>query len=137
MVANLQRWRGHVRERPGRDPERELSRLQRRFAAVSNRYDRAVARRAALRRVATGARRWGKVLAVAGGIALVAWGAMLVLSPWPPLATLRHVAAAPNCDAARLVRLAPSHRGAPGYWPDHDADGDGIACEPVPAWKLI
>lgn len=44
----------------------------------------------------------------------------------------RHVAAAPNCDAARAQGLAPAYRGAPGYYPWHDADNDGIACEPWP-----
>ena len=48
-------------------------------------------------------------------------------SPW---AALRHLAAFQNCSAARAVGLAPAHRGEPGYWPTHDADHDGIACEP-------
>ena len=39
-------------------------------------------------------------------------------SPW---AVLRHLAAFPNCSTARAE---------PGYWPTHDADHDGIACEP-------
>lgn len=56
--------------------------------------------------------------------------ALEMLSPWPPLTTLRHLAAAPNCDAARAVGLAPANRGEPGYWLKHDADRDGIACEP-------
>lgn len=43
----------------------------------------------------------------------------------------RHLAAAPNCDAARLVGLAPTRRGEPGYYASHDRDGDGWACEPV------
>jgi Excalibur calcium-binding domain len=51
-------------------------------------------------------------------------------SPWPLTVALRHVAAAPNCNAARVVGLAPARRGQPGYWPSHDRDGDGIACEP-------
>jgi hypothetical protein len=45
---------------------------------------------------------------------------------------LRHLLAAPNCDSARAVGLAPANRGEPGYWPDHDRDKDGIACEPWP-----
>ncbi|MBC6715675.1 excalibur calcium-binding domain-containing protein [Aurantimonas sp. DM33-3] len=53
-------------------------------------------------------------------------------SPWPVGTTLRHVAAAPNCTAARSVGLAPAHRGEPGYWAKHDRDRDGIACEPWP-----
>jgi hypothetical protein len=53
-------------------------------------------------------------------------------SPWPPLATIRHLLAAPNCAAARTVGLAQARIGEPGYYPRHDADGDGIACEPWP-----
>ncbi|MCJ2181347.1 excalibur calcium-binding domain-containing protein [Novosphingobium sp. 1949] len=37
------------------------------------------------------------------------------------------------CDDARLAGTAPLHRGEPGYRPELDADGDGIACEPVPS----
>jgi len=48
----------------------------------------------------------------------------------------RHRFAAPNCDAARAVGLAPSRRGEPGYYPWHDADNDGIACEPLPTWRM-
>jgi len=47
-----------------------------------------------------------------------------------PLAALRHLAAFPNCTAAGLVGLAPARKGEPGYWPTHDADSDGVACEP-------
>ncbi|MDG4884155.1 excalibur calcium-binding domain-containing protein [Mesorhizobium sp. WSM4884] len=46
-----------------------------------------------------------------------------------PLSLLRHLAAFPNCATARLVGLAPARAGEPGYWPTHDADHDGIACE--------
>jgi hypothetical protein len=58
--------------------------------------------------------------------------ALFEWKPWPPLVTLRHILAAPNCDAARLMDLAPSNRGQPGYWDKHDADNDGQACEPWP-----
>lgn len=53
-------------------------------------------------------------------------------SPWSVELTLRHLAAAPNCDAARAVGLAPAARGEPGYYPQHDRDQDGWACEPWP-----
>ena len=53
-------------------------------------------------------------------------------SPWSVDLTLRHVAAALNCDAARTVGLAPAARGEPGYYPHHDRDQDGWACEPWP-----
>jgi hypothetical protein len=49
---------------------------------------------------------------------------------------LTHLAVYPNCDAARLLGQAPAVKGEPGYWPQHDADSDGIACEPIPAWKM-
>ena len=68
-----------------------------------------------------------------GALALGALYALIeVLSPWPVSTTLRHLASAPNCDAARFVGLAPARRGQPGYWPRRDADSDGWACEPWP-----
>ena len=51
---------------------------------------------------------------------------------WPIGTVLKHIAAAPNCDAARAVGLAPALRGQPGYYDRHDADNDGTACEPYP-----
>ncbi|BDG73190.1 hypothetical protein Rmf_31190 [Roseomonas fluvialis] len=45
---------------------------------------------------------------------------------------VRHQVAGWHCAAARLVGLAPSYRGGPGYWPARDADLDGIACEAWP-----
>ena len=53
----------------------------------------------------------------------------------PRLVRVRHLAAVPNCDAARQIGLAPAYRGDPGYWPQHDRDKDGWACEPIPHWK--
>lgn len=35
-----------------------------------------------------------------------------------------------NCAEARAAGAAPLRRGGPGYRPQLDADGDGIACEP-------
>ncbi|WP_198137369.1 excalibur calcium-binding domain-containing protein [Roseibium aggregatum] len=58
--------------------------------------------------------------------------ALPFFSPWSRSVTLLHLASAPNCDAARSVGLAPANRGEPGYWSKHDADNDGIACEPWP-----
>ena len=64
---------------------------------------------------------------------IVVLGALAIAAnPWPALVSLRHFAAAPNCDAARAVGLAPARRGQPGYYPKHDRDQDGIACEPWP-----
>lgn len=36
-----------------------------------------------------------------------------------------------GCDEVRAAGAAPLYRGQPGYRPDMDGDGDGIACEPV------
>jgi hypothetical protein len=58
------------------------------------------------------------------------------LSRWPLTVALRHAAAAPNCTAARAMGLAPAYRGEPGYYPQHDDDRDGIACEPWPHRSL-
>lgn len=35
-----------------------------------------------------------------------------------------------NCAAAQAAGAAPLYRGQPGYRPQMDGDGDGIACEP-------
>lgn len=45
----------------------------------------------------------------------------------------RSAAAGPwfrNCAEARAAGAAPLYRGRPGYRPEMDGDGDGIACEP-------
>jgi hypothetical protein len=36
----------------------------------------------------------------------------------------------PGCNAARAAGVAPIYAGEPGYRPQMDGDGDGIACEP-------
>jgi hypothetical protein len=36
-----------------------------------------------------------------------------------------------GCNAARAAGTAPIYRGEPGYRPEMDGDGDGLACEPV------
>jgi hypothetical protein len=64
------------------------------------------------------------------GAAIAAVCVALATQAWPPLTTVRQVLAASNCAAARAVGLAPPRRGQLGYWPRHDADRDGIACEP-------
>src|SRR5919109_3898429 len=109
----------HVLEGPG--SEQRLRRLKRRFQAVSRRHERAIKLRRAypLAKFST--------LAAVSAFAL-SW-ALLSLSPWPPLTTLRHIAAFPNCAAARAVGLAPAYEGEPGYWQRHDRDRDGKSCE--------
>jgi len=55
--------------------------------------------------------------------------ALMLFNNWTFETTVRHIAAARNCEAARSVGLAPSLRGQPGYWPWLDANHDGVACE--------
>ena len=106
----------------GRDAEREAQRLKHRFAAVSRRLEQLTKYRRLYRAA--------KVPALFG-FALGAIGAgALELSPFPPTMTLKHIAAFPNCPAARAAGLAPSKRDEPGYYIRHDADNDGVACEP-------
>ncbi|MBR1246138.1 excalibur calcium-binding domain-containing protein [Bradyrhizobium sp. AUGA SZCCT0169] len=63
--------------------------------------------------------------------AALCW-ALLSFFTWHPLLILKHIAAFPNCSAARAVGVAPSYRGRPGYWSKLDADNDGISCEVWP-----
>ena len=99
-------------------------RVRRRFRAYWRRLDRP----ARLWRLG---RRALAIGAIAGSCVALGYVALVTLSPWPPLVTLRHLAAAPNCDAARAVGLAPAWRGEPGYYRSHDRDNDGWACEPL------
>lgn len=118
--------------RDGRDPEVELRRLKDRFQKISNRFHRKASLRRFYRFAAL------TLLTAAGSFALV--GGLMVLKPWTAIGgsswttTMRakHVAAYPNCAATRALGLAPAYRGQPGYWPQHDRDGDGVACEPWP-----
>lgn len=71
-------------------------------------------------------------IAAAVVLAAGAGGSMAEVRPKSVWEGARHLLAAPNCDAARSVGLAPAQRGQPGYWSKHDADNDGIACEPWP-----
>jgi hypothetical protein len=38
-----------------------------------------------------------------------------------------------GCNEVRAAGKAPLHSGQPGYRPEMDGDGDGIACEPIHA----
>ena len=107
-----------------RGPWAELSRPPQRFRAVAWHHER--------RMFVRGIRRRLPVLATAAAAFALLFLALVYLSPWPAMATLKHVAAFPNCDAARALGLAPARQGEPGYWPRHDRDNDGIACEPWP-----
>jgi hypothetical protein len=124
VVRSLPPTRNGKLRRRDRASHRRLFEVRQRFARVSARIERP----AKLRRITS-------------QIALAVWvGAVLGMSvavfnhysPWSLLTVVRHVAAVPNCTAARTVGLAPAEKGHPGYYPSHDADGDGIACEPFP-----
>lgn len=112
-----------------RDPEAAPGLLNRRFQAVSRPWDRRV-------RAAQFRRRTLSRLAIMAALILPT-SASLLLSPWPPLLTLQHIAAAPNCSAARMIGLAPAYRGDPGYYDRHDRDKDGWACEPWPPGRSL
>ena len=106
--------------RLGDGAEQRLRRLKLGFDRVSRRWDRTLRRRQLYRTTTL----W--IIGTALGFA-VAWG--FLNSPWPPITTLKHLAAFPNCAATRIVGLAPAHKGQPGYWSRNDRDKDGIACE--------
>ena len=72
------------------------------------------------------------VLLLSGAVFLIGWNLYPAMSKWPLGTAFRHLLAAPDCDAARAVGLAPAYRGQPGYYARHDRDRDGIACEPWP-----
>lgn len=110
--------------RARRNPKRELADINRRFARVSLRVERWNGRR--------WYRRHWKLIIASIALALVGGWSIADIKPNTVFEVTRHLLAAPNCEAARAVGLAPARRGQPGYWPKHDADNDGIACEPWP-----
>src|SRR5262245_33204568 len=103
----------------GRDLDRDRAELSRQFEAVLRRTERRQQRRRYLRQ-------W-LILACLMVLATFAGRFVTEITPKPVWDHTRHMLAAPSCDAARAVGLAPALRGQPGYWPKHDADGDGIA----------
>ncbi|HMA56930.1 MAG TPA: excalibur calcium-binding domain-containing protein [Pseudolabrys sp.] len=100
--------------------EKRLRDLKGRFNKVSGRWDRGPR-----------LRRFFRQLSLSIVVAICSFGFFWYLanSPWPIGLTLKHLAASPSCTAARMVGLAPSRIGRPGYWKHLDADRDGIACE--------
>lgn len=120
MPRRLEPWH----QPRGRDPEADADALRARFAGVSA---------PAFRRLRSSSRRKTKLLV--GLLSLIAvsaaaWQVSTLadrLGSWG--LAFRHIAAAPNCDAARWANVAPARRGKAGYYESHDADGDGIACE--------
>lgn len=100
-------------------------------------FPRSIRARAALRRDAPRpgrlwCRRHWMPLAIVGVLVVLAGWSLVAVKPRTVGEGARHLLAAPNCDAARAVGLAPARRGQPGYYASHDADDDGIACEPWP-----
>ena len=114
------------------DPkEQRLARVQRRFRAITRPLERRERRRRWARAAADVVQPLAITLAVTG--AILAWWLTTLPASWSWQERLLHLAAAPNCAAARAAGLAPARRGEPGYFVRHDADDDGIACEPIPA----
>ncbi|MEM7635328.1 MAG: excalibur calcium-binding domain-containing protein [Pseudomonadota bacterium] len=118
---------GSIRHRE--TAEARLERLNNGFRAVSHDIDR------------SSPKKWfphftvGQLGVCGLMVSLVATGSLVFFAEldgrkWPLATKLKHMAAAPNCSAARAVGLAPSKRGEPGYYFRHDRDRDGIACEP-------
>mgnify|MGYP003700411723 CR=1 FL=1 len=110
------------------DPEGNAARLRARFARFSGRSFGWTKRK---RRLVLGL----AAISVVGfilGASLSAATEGAAERDWPVSVLLRHIAAAPNCEHARAVGLAPARIGEPGYYPSHDRDRDGIACEPWP-----
>ena len=72
--------------------------------------------------------------------ALATFGVVYVVTPGgsspAAQATLKAVSDTatfyPNCSLAWAADAAPMNRGEPGYRAALDADGDGVACEPMP-----
>ena len=113
------------RDPPPREPDKGAQQLRRRFQRVSRRWEYRLRQRHILRAV-------GICTLTLALVVVLVWTLLKALSPWPPMSTISHLLAFPNCAAARAVGLAPARRGGPGYWSRHDADNDGVACEPWP-----
>jgi hypothetical protein len=110
--------------REGRDPEKELHSIQKRFSRIARRHER----RLRLLSLLNESRRAVLPASIVFAVAFAAF----YFSPFPPRVTVEHVLAFPNCAMAHVAGLFPSRRGEPGYWPHLDRDDDGIACEEVP-----
>ncbi len=77
----------------------------------------------------------GMMAATAAALAIF-WMASL---PWAWTLEQRvlHLAAAPSCDFARRVGLAPARNGEPGYHSRHDFDNDGMACKLLAPGQIV
>ena len=118
---------GSIRHRE--TAEVRLERLNKGFRAVSQDIDRSSPKRG-LRHSTAGQIGLSVLIASVVAIGSLVMFTGLVDRDWSFTTKLKHIAAAPNCSAARAVGLAPARRGKPGYYFRHDRDQDGIACEP-------
>jgi hypothetical protein len=105
-----------------RDPEKETRLLKRRFSKITRGFERAQS----LRRLYRASVFPVLLIVIIGGFG----AAILLRSPWPPLATVRHAVAFAGCSAANWVGLAPAVKGNPGYWRRLDRNGTGWSCMP-------
>jgi hypothetical protein len=71
-----------------------------------------------------------RVAMVAGIVGACAGFGLIMLGYSDPVVGLKHFAAAPHCAFAERLDIASARYGQPGYWKHHDADGNGVACEP-------
>jgi hypothetical protein len=108
------RIRKSFRVHPGRDPEKELRKIQHRFRAIEDRADRREKTRHLSHRISVSTMGAFAMLMLYLGVASS--------NGWAPSVALKHLAAFPNCNAARIVGLAPAYKGDPGYWSSHDRD---------------
>ncbi|HEU0162990.1 MAG TPA: excalibur calcium-binding domain-containing protein [Rhizomicrobium sp.] len=108
--------------REGHDPSRDLKDIQAKFSAVTRGHERRLWWRGFFK----------SAMHPAPSVLFLVVFLGLVLSPFPPVMTFKHLLAMRNCASARWIGLASARKGAPGYWPWLDRDEDGIACEPWP-----
>lgn len=104
------------------DAEEKLKKLRQRFRIVTARHERRMmVRRLLLQQ---------KPMIFLFAVSFIIFFAVLMNSPWPALTTVRHIGSFPDCQFARMFDLAPANEGEPGYHKRHDADNDGVSCEP-------
>lgn len=76
-------------------------------------------------------------LLLCGTLAMMTFGGtLLALRPGAlarPLVERPEIGDLPDCRSARALGAVNIRRGEPGYRPALDPDGDGLACEAVPA----
>lgn len=106
-----------------------LARIRRRFGNVHHSHNREVA-----------ARRLGRHARSSAPLFLIVFGGVflaLTLSPFPPVQSIQHLAAAPGCTTSRAVGLVSVTEGEAGYWSWNDQDSDGLACEALPSFQAV